>query len=502
MQPAWGRISRGGILALALLPSGAAAQAPLSAIDWLAEDRAGDIAAQPQSPLPPQIDARPLAPLAGAVGLVPPEASGLPATLWQGSEPRRLARLIADSPAARYPALRELLYALLLTEAAPPGMSDPGDRLLLARVDKLMDLGAVAPARALIEAADATASPARFARWGDAGFLLGLEDGVCAALARKPHLAPDLATRIFCLAQTGDRPGALLLFQAGLALEALDPVTAPALGRWLRAETPADRSPLASPRAPGALLFRLHGLIGEPLPTAPLPRRFAVADLGAAAGWKARIEAAERLVRTGALPAASLVELYLARRPAASGGIWARVAAVQAFQAALGSEDVAAIAATLTPVWDQMRRAGLSAAFAEIYADALARVPLPDPEAARAAFEVTLLAPEAPVLASRTAPPATGDRAGFWLALAQGHRDATPPSDALSQAVAAGFAAPLAAITSTRLGEQILQAIAGFDRGAAGNLADMTQAIALLRALGLEAEARRAAVALLVDREG
>ena len=43
--------------------------------------------------------------------------------------------------------------------------------------------------------------------------------------------------------------------------------------------------------------------IGTPLPTAPLPLAFAHSDLRHTAGWKARIEAAERLVRTGAVSA-------------------------------------------------------------------------------------------------------------------------------------------------------------------------------------------------------
>lgn len=48
----------------------------------------------------------------------------------------------------------------------------------------------------------------------------------------------------------------------------------------------------------------------------------------------------------------------------------------------------------------------------------------------------------------------------------------------------------------------MLEAIHLFDRGAAGNLRDLQDSIAIFRSLGLEDVARRASLQLLIAREG
>ena len=233
MRPAlsiWGALC----LAAGLTGGASQAQTPLSIIDWLeTEDAAAPGTAPPVagSALQPQIDVQPIASPTVPVGLVPPGITGLPVDVWKNSDPATLTRLIAKSPVTDHPALQSLLYSLLLTEAAPP--SDPAwaQTLLLARVDKLLDLGALDPAKALIEAAGPTTSPALFARWSDTAFLTGSEDDVCALLVRVPHLAPNRETVIFCAARMGDLNRATLLFDTSLALDDLE--NPPRNERWV-----------------------------------------------------------------------------------------------------------------------------------------------------------------------------------------------------------------------------------------------------------------------------
>ena len=92
------------------------------------------------------------------------------------------------------------------------------------------------------------------------------------------------------------------------------------------------------------LIFRMREAIGEPLPTPPLPRAFANADLRPITGWKPQIEAAERLAVSGAIDENRLLGLYTERLPAASGGVWERVDAMQEFDAAYRADDPGAIA--------------------------------------------------------------------------------------------------------------------------------------------------------------
>ena len=118
------------------------------------------------------------------------------------------------------------------------------------------------------------------------------------------------------------------------------------------------------PRQMDPLTFRLFETIGEPVPTANLPRAYAVADLRDVAGWKAQLEAAERLTRAGALPDNRLLGLYTdtqARRIRRGVG---PCAALQRFETALSSGSADAVAKTLPTVWSAMHGAGLEVAFA------------------------------------------------------------------------------------------------------------------------------------------
>jgi hypothetical protein len=72
--------------------------------------------------------------------------------------------------------------------------------------------------------------------------------------------------------------------------------------------------------------WKIYEAIGEPLPTASLPVAFAYAELAPAAGWKAQIEAAERLTRAGTIAPNVILGLYTERdpRPRAGSGTGSR----------------------------------------------------------------------------------------------------------------------------------------------------------------------------------
>ncbi|MFC6584287.1 hypothetical protein [Sulfitobacter aestuariivivens] len=94
------------------------------------------------------------------IGIVPPSVTGLPTDLWVGSDPDTLIARIANLPEMTLPAAQSLLYTVLLADAlAPQGKAVAGDALALARVDKLVQLGALDPALSLIEQAGVTTSP-------------------------------------------------------------------------------------------------------------------------------------------------------------------------------------------------------------------------------------------------------------------------------------------------------------------------------------------------------
>ena len=127
---------------------------------------------------------------------------------------------------------------------------------------------------------------------------------------------------------------------------------------------------------PTPLEFRLFEALGEPLPTAPLPLAFAVLDLSGDNGWRAQIQAAERLARAGSLPANRLLGIYTMREPAASGGVWDRVAPCRTSRPRWNAARPGAVGPALLRVWPQMASGRLLVPFAELYAERLAALDL------------------------------------------------------------------------------------------------------------------------------
>ncbi len=514
------------ILVLALLATPLAAQetgAPMSAIDWLSDSVAAPPPSAPARAAPAPIaepavssGARPetvtVAPLSGggtrpdAIGLLAPAVTGLPADLWGASRADDIARRIRAERPEMLPALQALLYTLLLAELDPP--TDPsadGRSVFLARVDKLLEMGALEQANALLERAG-QADPEIFRRHFDVALLIGEEQALCELMSATPQLSPTYQARIFCLARAGDWTGASLLLGTGSALGLIPDDDADLFARFLDPDLFEGEPPLPLPDDPTPLTFRMYEAIGEAIPTAGLPLAFAHSDLRDNNGWKARIEAGERLARTGAVSDNQLIGLYTERRPAASGGVWQRVAALQDLEAAISRNDRAALARVLPQTWALLTEARVEAPIARIFGPQLHAMALPG-AAGRLAFHMALLSPQYETAAAHGVPDTAFDR--LLAGVARGLAADVPVPDERSRAVADAFTAtrPPARLASLvqghRLGEAILRAMTLLAEGARGDLDQVTDALALLRAVGLEETARRAALEYLVlDRRG
>ncbi|MGD9919813.1 MAG: hypothetical protein AB7U46_17545, partial [Paenirhodobacter sp.] len=221
LRPARGRLlSRAAAPFLAAaLAAPAGAEQPMSAIDWLSRSVAsgpatgsgGSLAVLP--PVPGEAPARGVTtedvsvssldrPSADALGLVPLARSGLPHDLWGTTPEVTLAALMRKERLDTLPAVQAFLMQLLLAELDPPQNRAPEGRnvLFLARIDRLLDLGALDQAMALLEQADPT-DPEIFRRRFDVALLLGEEDTACEVMEKTPSVAPSFPARIFCLAR-------------------------------------------------------------------------------------------------------------------------------------------------------------------------------------------------------------------------------------------------------------------------------------------------------------
>lgn len=504
------RRGRAALLALILLAPPALAAGdgePLSAIDWLSNsvDLPPPAPASPAPDVvlpPPDVTVTELgAPVPDRAGLVDARELGVDPGIWGRSSARDLAAAIAALPdgSAAPPSLRRFLRDLMVLRLDPPIDAALDDSLYLARLDRLLAMGHLDAAGALIEAAGAP-EPQRFRRAFDIALLTGTETEACRVIEATPEISPTYPVRIFCLARLGQWDVAALTLGNAEALGILTPEEDQLLLHFLDPDLFEGDALPPEPALPSPLVFRLYEAIGERIATDRLPVAFARADLHGTVGWKTRLRAAERLAANDALSHEALRRIYFEREPAASGGIWDRVEALQELNAALAKRDTEEIAQTLPGAWEAAREAGYHAGFAHWAAPRLASYEL-NGTAGHLAFEIALIAGDAQT-AARFAADTREDRFLMGLARAEG---GTPPGPgALDRAVLRGLAAlgPGAAyealIADGRKGEALLRAVSQLMDGAAGNPDATANSLALLRALGLGTLARQIAVELVL----
>lgn len=511
-------------MALALLGAAAAQAAePRSAIPWLSES-IESVATPP--PAPPAAAAPPLGhespaqeetiavtPLPAvsrdAIGLLPPESTGFSRRLWDSQTPEDVRDTILDAPGTGVPEAQALFQRILLAEADPPAGAGTETSVLLARLDRLLDIGALEKAEALVEAAGPDTADL-FRRWFDTGLLLDRAAEPCAALRQNPSLSPTLPARVFCLARGGDWSAAEITLTLGQQLGQIDPDQQALLARFLDPELfeEAEEPPIPDPLTP--LDFLMREAVGLARPPGPLPNAFLVQDLTEHTPMRMRVEAAERLALAGAIDDGPLFDAYRSGTPAASGGVWDRAAAVQALDAALDADagETRDVAPALAAADAALEARGLRVALAHAYADRLATLDAAGwtaDDRTRLA-ELLLLGGRADAAAKV---PDAGEGVAVALALATGAVDDMPePPDELARFALAGLTADAAAddrerglaglVAAGRQGEALLQALALVAAGPGVDPQGLRATLLTLRLAGQEKAARTMAVETLL----
>ncbi|MDE0968873.1 MAG: hypothetical protein OSA51_05640 [Octadecabacter sp.] len=492
--------------------------APLTAIDWLSESveqpdffiiapvlgtksiRAPDVSEVPvtNSAIMPDVSVIELSDTEPRIlGLLPPSSTGLPTNLWDGSDTATLIELLQAGQINTLPAIQELFFTLTITQANPPRETAIPDAFLLARVDKLLDLGALEPAQAMLQAATPD-SPNLFRRWFDVSLLTGTEDEVCQALSNKPDLAPTQSALIFCLARSGDWSAAALTLNTVLALGDIDVDTGALIARFLDPDLYEGEQALKVPERTTPLTFRMFEAIGFPLTTSDLPRAFSHADLRANVGWKAQLEAAERLSRAGAISDNALLGLYTAMVPAASGGVWERAKAVNALNTALAGNNSKTTYNAVSNLWREARPVGVLVPLSRVFSRQLIDADIG--HEGTIVFKLLLLSDQyeqAALIENLSTTDA------FLAATARGDPSETFPIHEDYFLIQNAFVSnPNSALIKMarqgRIGEAILRALATLQNGIDGDQVAFKEGFATLRALGLEDVARRVALQYLL----
>lgn len=259
------------------------------------------------------------APDLGVIGL----DQGFGPDIWRGSDARIVLDLLAGLPVeTRNPPLRELTRRLLITGAGLEGEFESG-RLLELRLNRLIAMGALADAAALLERLPAQAgAPALARQAGEVALWRGENDRACS-LAEQ--FAPETEDAfwgklvVFCRLRSGDDAGALLaldlLREAG---QTVDQAFFDLAGMVASGEL--DRAPPRLPE-PSALHLALLRQAELPLPeealAEPSPALLAALVATPTLTPGRELELAEAAFHAGVLSDRELVEQYLQHAPAA-----------------------------------------------------------------------------------------------------------------------------------------------------------------------------------------
>lgn len=499
------------------LPQFTSAETPLSAIDWLNQLRSkseNSIKRQDNSRREtanssnvdlPNIEVSNLSEIRiDAVGLLPPSVTGLPLTIWRDSTTADLNRLLDDITISSNPVIQSLLFRLLLAEGYAPYDSDDSFSFFLSRINKLVEYGAVEPALALLKRAaplPAQLVPSLF----ELSMLSEEMSPACDQVLQLGGSYPEYGARIYCHARKGDWLTAQLMLETTAALGTIDLRQEALFHLFL--ETYAHDPIIAQLPPPSAttfLEFRLYEAIGEPISPSNLPRKFSVSDLSGDHGWKAQLEAAEKLKTSGALADNRFLGIFTSRKPSASGGIWDRVSLIQKFDDAVKQDSILLAKAALQELSYSRNFVTLAGPVSRLFSRKLILFQLENPEMILA-NRLALLTPNYEMAAYQLK--SLSEQNEIEIATATGNFSTFKPKTALEQTIYDGFVHPRipyaikTLLEKGKLGEVILTAIIQFHKGEVGDLQDMMDALSTLRLIGLEDTARRAILHHLIVYE-
>jgi len=505
-------------LAIAGLFAGAAhAEAPRSAIDWLSESilQPPNFVITPPAPDSPRlnenISSAPLDMVSrDAVGLLQPELTGFPIALWHGLSSETIIALIRDIGSSELPEIAALNKQVLLAQSDPPDSIGVKGSLLMARIDLLFSMGALEEAEVLILLAGVN-EPEIFRRWFEITLIGQRTRAPCTMLKEQPTLSNDVATRAICLARAGDWNAAAITVSLAESLGDLSRDDADLLVRFLDPEMFEDLPDTGISEPLDPITFSLRESLALPRPDDPLPLPYLNADMNLRTPARQRIVAAERLVRASAISPTLLFAAYRGARAASSGGAWGRAEAVQELDSALVSGDDLKLAEAFTLAMSAFSEAGLTHAFAQEYADSLAHYP-PGPDTGQIAPQIRklLLLANRPISVWAGLGPDDPENIKFATQLASRNAiaGASPFSSPIQDSIHAAFAnlTPpradiedlLEKIDSGQFGEVLLRSISLLANGRAADPRDLHEGLYLLLKLGLDENARRAAIQLLL----
>lgn len=268
-----------------------------------------------------------------SIGIYPSIRLGINSNVWKNSNEYEISNLLEKISISDLYYLNRLLKRILLIEADPPIIVKEkkfsGSYFLRARILKLIQMGALDEAEALLLDANPTTDPNLIDLWSKISFLTLRFDNFCKSVLKSYHTLIHPAHKIICLARSGDWNAAALSLATYSSIKQIESDYEKLLINFLDHESELEITDKTFCNKDKPILIYLCDFSNVNTLNSQIDVKYLYNDLGRGKSIRSRIIASEELVKSGAINPGILFSTYRIKKPSTSGGVWARVKQVQ-----------------------------------------------------------------------------------------------------------------------------------------------------------------------------
>ena len=268
-----------------------------------------------------------------SIGIYPSIKIGINSDIWKNNNEIEISTILKKIRISDLYYLNRLLKRILLIESDPPIIAVDekfsGTIFLRQRILKLIQMGALDDAEALILDSEPTFDPNLTDLWSEISFLTYRFERFCKAILNGYHNSLEPAHKIICLARSGDWNAAALSLATFSSINEIDSDHEKLLINYLDHEAELEIINKDKCEEDKSVIIYLCNFsnINTRIPSYGV--KFLYNNLGRGKSIRSRIVASEELVKSGALNPNILFSTYKIKQPSTSGGVWARAKLVQ-----------------------------------------------------------------------------------------------------------------------------------------------------------------------------
>ncbi len=315
------------------------ADAPMSAIDWLAK-KINDppefytYQSEIEKNNNNEIEKNVLPNISkNSIGIYPSIKIGIKSDIWKNSNEIEISSVLEKIKISDLYYLNRLLKRILLIESDPPIIAVDkkfsGTIFLRQRILKLIQMGALDDAEALILDVEPTFDQNLTDLWSEISFLTYRFERFCKAILNGYHNSLEPAHKIICLARSGDWNAAALSLATFSSINEIDSDHEKLLINYLDHEAELEIINKDKCEEDKSVIIYLCNFSNINMQFQNYGVKFLYNNLGRGKSIRSRIVASEELVKSGALNPNILFSTYKIKQPSTSGGVWARAKLVQ-----------------------------------------------------------------------------------------------------------------------------------------------------------------------------